>query len=668
MAYSAPLFSLALSLNAMQADDEHVTVWEPATGKTVAGNAAPYRRNLSQWLALHPGWEEKADELKSSKRRSAARRAKTAAAAFAQLCSHHTLAEFMLSEMEDRLNKTSPGVVRHVRASYLSTNTPQQDEDEEDEGESSDEDTDPASKKFMNSERKSVDMGRVTALVDSEKKQLNAIFAAENEPEWTTEEYVRLEEALIRLGDDVLMERGETAFRPIHELKWAAVTMTVGNQKVERDVLVRAFVMMSRAFVHASHNRDSADSALDSLSFCAGGGAFASRGPVSAAVAINSAGRNVEGTLLADDEDDLASSSFGSTRYGNDGSLTSGLSFQSNIASRFNPFMMPGGPESLAFPGHSMPQSSVSFMERTFRAPREPRITVWEPSTGRTVSGNAAPCRRNLDQWIAAHPGWEPKGEEHLSSSRRARNRRARSNASSLSTTPAFSSSYLQPPQQPAMIPVAASMPMMVPKSMGNLQQQQAQPSENLTPALTAALEGLLLMQNSPTVSAQKPPSELSLRDDTFSLDKGASLSSSLKAKPMARAGSLLGVTSIVSGDPSIRMSSADTAVPPALPLPTLGKTMTMAVPVPLVNNDNARAAMDSSSVSESANSTCESEEHSRARAANDDDVDMDMGMDVVASSKRSKGKFDTDLGCDASQLMVQTGADDDDDDLDEED
>lgn len=38
---------------------------------------------------------------------------------------------------------------------------------------------------------------------------------------------------------------------------------------------------------------------------------------------------------------------------------------------------------------------------------------------GRTVSGNAAPCRRNLESWIRAHPGWEAKSEEQLSSSRR---------------------------------------------------------------------------------------------------------------------------------------------------------------------------------------------------------------------------------------------------------
>lgn len=82
-----PPFSVFL-YGGMTQEDEHVTVWEPSSGKTVAGNAAPYRKNLRGWLAAHPGWEEKADELKSSKRRSAARRQKAISSAFASLCVH----------------------------------------------------------------------------------------------------------------------------------------------------------------------------------------------------------------------------------------------------------------------------------------------------------------------------------------------------------------------------------------------------------------------------------------------------------------------------------------------------------------------------------------------------------------------------------------------------
>ncbi|KAK1868834.1 hypothetical protein I4F81_011316 [Pyropia yezoensis] len=211
-------------------DDEHVTVWEPATGKTVAGNAAPYRRNLSTWLLTHDGWEEKADELKSSKRRSAARRAKAAAASFSNL-------------------------------SPLSSSVP--------------------------------------------------------------------------TGNDFL------------------------------------------------------------------------------------------------------------------GGLAGG-----------------------------------------FRTAREPRVTVWEPATGRTLSGNAAPCRRNLGAWMTSHPGWLPKAEEQLSSSRRARNRKSFLGAGGL-LLPMGSlggsvdggggrSGY---PQLPSAVALDAAElgPSLTP----------------LSPALSDALEGLLLMSGS---------------------------------------------------------------------------------------------------------------------------------------------------------------------------
>lgn len=66
-------------------------------------------------------------------------------------------------------------------------------------------------------------------------------------------------------------------------------------------------------------------------------------------------------------------------------------------------------------------EGGASVPEANFAFPREPRVTVWEPDTGRTVSGNAAPCKRNVAAWIAAHPGWEVKRDEQLSASRRAK-------------------------------------------------------------------------------------------------------------------------------------------------------------------------------------------------------------------------------------------------------
>jgi len=35
------------------------------------------------------------------------------------------------------------------------------------------------------------------------------------------------------------------------------------------------------------------------------------------------------------------------------------------------------------------------------------RVTVWNPITGKKLSGNAAPFRRNLQKYLASHPDWE---------------------------------------------------------------------------------------------------------------------------------------------------------------------------------------------------------------------------------------------------------------------
>eukprot|EP00166_Cyanidium_caldarium_P003676 ctg_3573.g802 len=88
------------SLEAPAVDDEHVTVWNPDNGKTVAGNAAPYRRNLNIWLEKNPGWVEKFDSEKSTKRQSAARRSKAAANAFALLCTTNGRIREVLKEVD----------------------------------------------------------------------------------------------------------------------------------------------------------------------------------------------------------------------------------------------------------------------------------------------------------------------------------------------------------------------------------------------------------------------------------------------------------------------------------------------------------------------------------------------------------------------------------------
>ncbi|KAJ8903043.1 hypothetical protein NDN08_006358 [Rhodosorus marinus] len=265
----------SLIFSGVKMDDEHVTVWEPATGKTVAGNAAPYRKNLPVWLKAHPGWEEKADELKSSKRRSAARRAKLAASSFAALCAHKKVAQALLDDV-----------------SLL---------------------TDPADSTPLASD-------------------------------WSADEYVRLEEALVRVGEQLLLSDAE--LDRLAEDRWETIVTTVGGSKTQISVMNTAKYILDRGI--SSHKEImSGDS-----------GTSSERSP------------------------ELTEPSFL-------GSLSSG---SSGLAS-----------------------------EQNGRAAREPRVTVWDPATGRTVSGNAAPCKRNVTAWIAAHPGWEVKRDEHLSASRRAK-------------------------------------------------------------------------------------------------------------------------------------------------------------------------------------------------------------------------------------------------------
>mmetsp|Transcript_12570 Transcript_12570/g.38417 ORF Transcript_12570/g.38417 Transcript_12570/m.38417 type:complete len:418 (+) Transcript_12570:223-1476(+) len=270
-----------LMFGGIQADDEHVTVWEPATGKTVAGNAAPYRRNLSMWLSSHPGWEEKADELKSSKRRSAARRAKAAATSFAALCTHEPIACALLSDAAEFLGR-APSNSHNITAS-----------------------------------------------------------------EWTADEYVRLEEALVRLGEE--LHSAGIDVSKLSEDRWQSIASAVSGGRSEVDVVRRSHYVLDRGIT--SHQQ----------------------------------------LALSGDGDTEA-------QAGYDESDHHGI--KSTVSTGSSPNL---------------------FSERTQLIKREPRITVWEPSTGRTVSGNAAPCKRNVEAWIAAHPGWEVKKDEFLSASRRAK-------------------------------------------------------------------------------------------------------------------------------------------------------------------------------------------------------------------------------------------------------
>lgn len=289
----SPSFPATL-FGGLSADDEHVTVWEPSSGKTVAGNAAPYRRNLKSWLVAHPGWEEKADELKSSKRRSAARRSRAAADAFAALCCY-PVARTLATEA----------------ARYLH------------------------------------------ALGDGEHKSEEAMML------WTNDDWVRLQDALFRLGQE--LHGNKPICTQVDESKWAHVTAQIGGSKMQGTVVYCAHHMLTRGIEKSRREMGM--------------------------------GSTFGGTSVGDGEMD------GFGRRGGD-------------SSNFGPSSLP---VNMAFGG--------SFLEKSFRAPREPRVTVWNPSNGRTISGNAAPCRRNLETWMRQHPGWVPKEEGQLSSSRRNRSR-----------------------------------------------------------------------------------------------------------------------------------------------------------------------------------------------------------------------------------------------------
>lgn len=304
----SPSFPATL-FGGLSADDEHVTVWEPHTGKTVAGNAAPYRRNLASWLEGHPGWEEKADELKSSKRRSAARRARNAADSFAALCCY-PVATFLATDAAKCLDTLSDGDYCNEEAMMT----------------------------------------------------------------WTNDDFVRLQEALFRLGQECHAQQCNPA--ELDENRWADVAAQIGGAKMQGTIVSCAHHMLTRGI--AKSQRELAGNAV-------------------------------------------MPGSFGAVSF--PGMDISGLDSPASVGS----YEAPGGFDS--FGPSSLPTLrglGVSFLEKSFRAPREPRVTVWNPSNGRTISGNAAPCRRNLEAWMRQHPGWCPKEEGQLSSSRRNRNRKIR--------------------------------------------------------------------------------------------------------------------------------------------------------------------------------------------------------------------------------------------------
>lgn len=393
-------------------DDEHVTVWDPSTGKTVAGNAAPYRRNLKSWLDTHQGWEEKADALKSSKRRSAALRARTAAERFASLC----------------VFPVACTLVRHATGTL-------------------------------------------------ERNHMSEI-AFVNPSSWSNDDFIRLQSALFDLAQQVHRRGGKLEHVP-HDA-WSKIASSFKPAKdlpaviLTSRELLRCGVKRRAETVAASSPGRSVDSVMYSAqgtcsslpvsnvmsrgnshndtgsleNIGAGDSSAMSDMPhVSKAISCVVFVRPDDCHVDANTRDEAA---MARGRTGRPVSApiptAAGTIFRADAhqspgedMSREDPCMFKTNPNvevtdspqtlrpvsvsDFSILPRSLPTvDAVShFMDRVYGSSREPRITVWDPSTGRTISGNAAPCRKNLQLWLDQHPGWKAKNDGIASNSRRAR-------------------------------------------------------------------------------------------------------------------------------------------------------------------------------------------------------------------------------------------------------
>lgn len=362
-------------------EDEHVTVWEPLTGKTVAGNAAPYRKNLRAWLESHPGWEEKADELKSSKRRSLLRRRKQVQTAFSNLLANGELAYVLKSSAEKVL--TLLGSMRQA-------------------GSDSD----------------------ATTL---EQESSHSLSKPTKVNEWSSEEITRLQEALVYLGEEFLAMRDRSCLESTD--KWRSILNYVFYKTIHIE-------KNSWGNLEQEHLKELLEYAMKLLE--------------SSSHRISSEENHLN----------FSSSSLSSSPKADD--------------------MHPSNDQIFQMPPLFLSPSS-------FTSHREPRITVWDPKTGRTISGNAAPCAKNLESWMALHPGWVPKSEEYLSSSRKGRQRRGKGRISVHSSEVASSA-----PSVLSMKAAASNEDNSHPNSLSHFS-ASVQLAES--PAFNDALDGLLLMQ-----------------------------------------------------------------------------------------------------------------------------------------------------------------------------
>jgi hypothetical protein len=322
---------------------------------------------------------------------------------------------------------------------------------------------------------------------------------------WGNDDYVRLQEALFRLAQQVHADGSTQEVVPRNA--WSNVAAAVSQTKALAPVvLVSRHILFCGIEKHrqALHNAASGASASASATTPSPEAVFSAPSPApsgdpadfgdttghsagslhhSSSAPIPAAARAGTGTPTMGDHLGESPSAPGQlpSSFGTVappwGPCPPGDSFLP--ATPFHPHV---GSFSGSMEPSSLPNmdSATHFLDRSFRCPREPRITVWDPNNGRTVSGNAAPCRKNLDQWLQQHPGWVVKGEDQLSSSRRARR-----------TPPAP-----VPARSPALNPhgsaVAGSAPATSLASSAGAQQSVFEPERSRDGPLLSAALGLL--------------------------------------------------------------------------------------------------------------------------------------------------------------------------------
>lgn len=428
--YPATLFG------GLSPDDEHVTVWEPKTGKTVAGNAAPYRRNLQAWLHAHAGWEEKADELKSSKRRSAARRSRIVANHFAAVCCYPAAVYLTLH------------AARHIGSVV--------------------DNADPTAPTDM-MDGWSVD--DFVKLQDSLAKYAQLLHQALGDAEGPVAA-AGLPSGSKRAIDTVLNAVVDPAV-------WHNIAQDLGSDKHEATVVSCAYYMLLRGITKSLSELEAVVSAPPSAPENVANSSLPSSAPTpttspiaGSAAAVPPltalpahAGRIAQPPAFA--PSCLITGPYSLCTKVEDGT-SADKQEPSSVCRTVNKYEIP-----------SAPRGAAGVLERSLRTPREPRVTVWNPTNGRTISGNAAPCRRNLDTWMKQHPGWVPKEEGQLSSSRRNRHK----------PTPKSSTSSLA-------LPISCSA--------GGTRDYllRAQPE---SPHFHDALEGLLVLSRSPHAGTIAP-------------------------------------------------------------------------------------------------------------------------------------------------------------------